>query len=103
MKVLSVSEFSAWNNKAGCRGYTFDMENNSRIKTGHMHACLCFRSMRISTSYDRILFFSELGSMVLDSVKEVRMFENSDGVGTYFDIVCGMDGPGRAVYRIIAD
>lgn len=114
MRVMSLSDFSEWQRKAGEKEYIFDSDNNEWLTPYCFHTCLRFRTASVSRTSNRIAFRSDGNVLTLRNVKEVLMFDDSRAVGTVFEIVCEISEqnspgdtwympPGQRRYRFLAD
>ena len=103
MTVFGLSDFADWQKRSCLREYILDSDNTEQTADRCFAVCLRFPSVSVSASSRRIVFRDGKNSLTLNRVKEVRLDEDPDLVGTVFDVVClTVDGK-EIVWRFLAD
>ena len=103
MRVLTVPEFCTWVRKNKPGSYVFSTENNPEMKRSGIHFSERYLTFIQSASTDRLCFHSRSGgTMCLEHVKEVHMFDDIESIGVVFDALCATPH-GISVWRMIAD
>ena len=103
MKVMSVSEFDAWQKASGERVFILDTDNNEWHPAQPFHICLRFPKVIVSAFLDRIAFRDGNTILCLDRVKEVHMYDTYEMVGTVFDVICCPTVGNPMTWRFLAD
>ena len=101
MTVLSVSDFMNWKDSGKAEEYIFDSDNNDSL-TPCFRICMRFHTVSVSRAFRRIMFLEGKNSMIFERVKEVRIHEEFDTVGTVFDIVCESENEREVPARFLA-
>ena len=102
MRVLTVSGFNEWARDFAPSYYVYSSENNRALKALGITMSEHYRSMSVSSSLTRICFRNTNGTLCLENVKEVHMYDDRESIGVVFDVVCNT-GSGRRIWRLIAD
>ena len=102
MRIMTVTEFCDWTDQNKPECFLFSTENNRHFKPYGVQIRERFSSLTRSASSDRLCFRNQSGTLCLEHVKEVRMYDDRDSIGIVFDVVCDM-GRVPCVWRMIAD
>ena len=103
MTACGISDFAKRLKTLGLREYIYDSDNNPGQESRSLRLCLRFSSASFSPSSGRIVFRDGRQSLTLNCVKEVRLYENFNTVGTVFDVVCREPGEQERHWRFLAD
>ena len=101
MSVMSISEFADWVRRSTFVDYIFTTENNKQSGLSNISVSFRFHEAVVSVQTGRVLFRDGENILCIGRIKEVRIYDDRDSVGTVFELVC----PGRTgcVYRFLAD
>jgi len=102
MRVLTVPELHEWVRVHSPDCYVFSAENNMQLVLSGLHIKERFYDLIYSASTDRLCFRNSTGTLCLEHVKEVHMFDDIESIGIVFDIVCNV-GHNLYTWRLIAD
>ena len=101
MRALNTSEFGQWIGENNPASYIFSSENNSWLYKQSLNSLIRFDNADVSCVFNRIYFKCVSGSICLENVKEVLMYDDIQCIGVIFDVVCGENN--KYIYRFIAD
>ena len=102
MRVLTVPEFHRWVKQKDPDYYVFSSENNPSLDAIGLHISNRFRTLVFPSSSDRICLKDNIGTVCLEHVKEVHMYDDRESIGVVFDVVCSIAGK-EISWRLIAD
>ena len=103
MAVFDLGEFKEWSDSNPVREYILDSDNNEWNTPCRFHTCLRFQTVSVGGRTGRIIFRSGSSSLTLPRVKEVRIHEHFNTVGTVFDVICLSDDGKEVSWRFLAD
>ena len=101
MRTVKVTEFGDWLSRVKPSEYIFASENHPESRIPEIGFTLRFGSAEVSDRTCRVLFRNGENSICIGRIKEVRIYDDRENVGTVFEIVCS--GRSERIFRFIAD
>ena len=96
MRILSVSEFARYCEEKRPKSYIYSTENQPNSFSATLRIDMRFEKMFACVNPNRLCFYNNKHhEFTLTRIKQVNLFDEEDGIGTIFKIICNENGENR--------